>query len=402
LPKKISDKLVVEDLVPIARKKAFKEVFVFVTGITPQIVTETICGLALRKPPVYPDEIYIITTAIGKQYIQNTLIRKGILGELAAEYDMPPITLNEGSFIVAKDHNKGEIEDIQDEGHNELMGDLITTFIKEKTGEEGTRLHCSIAGGRKTMSFYMGVALQIFGRPWDRLYHVLVSPEFESNPAFFYKPRKNRVIEGRASDGTVKKLNTRDALIHLAELPFIRLRDKLALEGKGFRELVLEGQRRIDGAIVQPDVAVNLSERSIRLGSNAVRMTPAQLMLYTIFLRQKTDLCRNQDRPLCLECTDCFVTPRDLRKDGVLNIMAQDYMKIYRSDRLRTEELITRWRQAQFFHNLIRQNISKINKAIREQVKDRTHIPSCIVTSIMQYGGTRYGVGIEKEKIRIE
>ncbi|WP_442891844.1 CRISPR-associated ring nuclease [Dissulfurispira sp.] len=40
------------------------------------------------------------------------------------------------------------------------------------------------------MSFYMGAALQLFGRPWDRLYHVLVTPEFESNPEFFTSQRK--------------------------------------------------------------------------------------------------------------------------------------------------------------------------------------------------------------------
>jgi CRISPR-associated protein (TIGR02584 family) len=402
LQHRISEKLMIKDPTPRVRNGRFKEVFVFVTGITPQIVTETIYALALKKPPVYPDELFIITTAIGKQHIQNILIEKGVLKELCAEYKIPKITLNEGSFIVAKDRENNRIEDIRDEVENELMGNLITSFIRDKTEDQRLRLHCSIAGGRKTMSFYMGAALQLFGRPWDRLYHVLVSPEFESNPAFFYKPKKNRVIEGKAPDGTIKKLNTQDAHIHLAELPFIRLRGKLSLDGKGFRELVREGQKRIDNAIVQPDITINLSERIVHLGREVVRMTPAQLMLYSMFLRQKTDFCKKPERSLCLECTDCFVTPKDLRRDEVLSIMAEDYTKIYSSDKLRTEELIARWRQAQLFHNLIRQNISKINKAIREQVKDKTYIPSSIVMSIMQYGGTRYGVYIEKNKLRIE
>jgi len=383
-------------------KEGFKEIFVFVAGITPQVVTETIYTLAQRKPPVYPDELFIITTAIGKQHIQDTLIKKGVLKELAAEYGIPDIILDERSFVVAKDQNNTDIMDIQNEAENELMGDLITTFIRDKTGDQKSRLHCSIAGGRKTMSFYMGAALQLFGRPRDRLYHVLVSPEFESNPAFFYKPKKNRIIEGRALDGTMKKLNTRDALIHLAELPYIRLREKLSLDGKGFGELVRESQKRIDSAIVQPDINVDLSARTVRIGGEMVRMTPAQLMLYTMFLRQKTDFCKNPNRRFCLECTDCFITPTSLRNDEVLNVMAEDYKKIYRSDVFRAEELLSRWKQTEFFHNLIRQNISKINKSIQEQVKTKMHVPSCVVMSIMQYGSTRYGVSIEKGKVHIE
>ena len=29
----------------------------------------------------------------------------------------------------------------------------------------------------------------LYGRPQDRIYHVLVSPEFESSGVFFYPPR---------------------------------------------------------------------------------------------------------------------------------------------------------------------------------------------------------------------
>lgn len=63
------------------------------------------------------------------------------------------------------------------------------------------------------------------------------------------------MIEGRLPDGTVKRINTKDAEIFLAELPFIRLRDKLTipLQGKGFKELVTEGQKDLDIATIQQD-----------------------------------------------------------------------------------------------------------------------------------------------------
>ncbi|ODA43496.1 hypothetical protein THER_1777 [Thermodesulfovibrio sp. N1] len=54
----------------------FKEILVCVIGATPQIITETIYALANKNPPVYIDEIFIITTSTGKKQIENTLIKK--------------------------------------------------------------------------------------------------------------------------------------------------------------------------------------------------------------------------------------------------------------------------------------------------------------------------------------
>jgi CRISPR-associated protein (TIGR02584 family) len=58
--------------------------------------------------------------------------------------------------------------------------------VRELTADPDCAIHASIAGGRKTMGFYLGYALSLFGRPQDRLSHVLVSSPFESNQNFFY------------------------------------------------------------------------------------------------------------------------------------------------------------------------------------------------------------------------
>ena len=71
-----------------------------------------------------------------------------------------------------------------------------------------------------------------------------------------------------------RRLHTKDAQISLAELPFIRLRDKIPLDGKGFKELVKEGQREIDIASIQPSVRVNLSEKVIYIGHVGYRYGP--------------------------------------------------------------------------------------------------------------------------------
>lgn len=379
----------------------FKEIFIFVAGATPQIITETLYAISQNNPPVYPDEIHIVTTTTGKKKIEDTLLKRGILKELEKEYGLPSINLTDESFIVAKDSSGREIDDIRNEHENEAIGDLITSVIRQKAKDPNTRLHCSLAGGRKTMSFYMGAALQLFGRPWDKLYHVLVSPEFESNPEFFYKPKRNKVIECRLPDGTAKRLSTKDAEIQLAELPFIRLGNKISLHGKGFRELVAEGQKEIDMATMQPPLIVNLTERTVYIGDNLIEMVPIELMTYTAFLRQKTVYCRYPERQYCLDCAECFQVLTDLSSRPSVEEMTKDYKRIYSGQPLKAEEFLNKWKDG-MDTSVIRQNISKINRSIKEQLADETLLPYYCITALKKYGSSRYGVRAEKGKIRVE
>ncbi len=374
-------------------KRGYREVFIFIAGATPQVITETICALATEDPPLHPDEIYIITTTRGRKMVEDALLSRGILKELCDEYGLPGISIGDGSFIVPTSAAGVPLDDIRDSAENELMGDLITSFVREKAADPSVRLHCSIAGGRKTMSFYLGAAMQLFGRPWDRLYHVLVSPEFESSPQFFYKPRRNRMIT--IGD---KRLNTGDADITLAKLPFIRLRDKLSLNGTGFSELVREGQREIDIAMVQPELRINLSARSVKIGQKTIRLAPMHLMIYTAYLRQKLSRCRYPERPYCYDCTDCFPSLLEMATKAALEEMAKDYFLICPS---RVDDLLHRYREGLSLE-VLRQAMSKIKKAMTEQLADETLASCyCITTSQREYAGSRHGVRVEKSKIRI-
>lgn len=230
----------------------------------------------------------------------------------------------------------------------------------------------------------------------DKLYHVLVTPEFESNPDFYYKPKKNKILDKEG-----EKLHTKDAEIFLAELPFIRLRDKIPLDGKSFKELVEEGQREIDTALTQPLLRINLNERTVYIGDIPIDMVPFQLMIYTAYIRQKIDNCKYPDKQYCLNCTDCFPPIVDFSSRHALEKMAKDYRLIYKNQPLRAEELLNKWPEG-LEQNTIRQNISKINRTIKEHIEDETLHPYYLITSIKKYAGSRYGVRVEKGKIRIE
>lgn len=378
------------------KKTGYREVFVFIAGSTPQVITETMYALAVQDPPVHADELFIITTAKGKAIAADALSRKGMLHCLAAEYGLPALTLNDRSFIMPADRAGNLLDDIRDSGENEAMGDVITSFIRNKAQDHSIRLHCSLAGGRKTMAFYLGAALQLFGRPWDKLYHVLVTPEFESNPDFFYKPKEPAAIE---SSGRI--VNTKDAKITLAELPFIRLRDKLTLESARFRQLVEEGQKEIDIATVQPELRVRLSERTISIGQKAITLQPLHLMIYVAYLKYKLYRCKFPERPYCRDCTECFPSLLDLATKPALEEMAKDYRVIAPS---RVGDLIHRYgRKGGMDTETIRQAISKIKRSIGEQLENETLASYySIATSRRAYADSRHGVRAEKSRIRIE
>ena len=76
---------------------------------------------------------------------------------------------------------------------NEALADQIFAFVRELATSTDTCLHASIAGGRKTMGLYIGLALQFYGRPGDTLSHVLVNPALE-NREFFYPPPNGAAV----------------------------------------------------------------------------------------------------------------------------------------------------------------------------------------------------------------
>ena len=380
------------------KSSKYREILIYVAGITSQIITETLYALHHKNPPIHPDEILIITTVIGKKRIEKDLINGGKLSAFYKEYSIKPVLPE----ILLMTNKKNEpLDDIKTDEENEDIGDFIVELIRDKAKLTNARLHCSIAGGRKTMSFYLGAALSLFGRPQDKLYHVLVTPEFESHPDFYWKPKKNTNLIVRDKEGkAIKKLTTKDAYIILAELPFIRMGNKFGLTNKkSFSELVIEGQKEIDTASVQLPLKVSMKERDIKIGLISIELLPVQLAVYITFLNRKLKQCIHPKKLHCLNCTDCF----PLIKGGDISIdeMADWYKKIYGQKTYKDEEFRERWKEINIDDNL-RQNISKINRRIRERLNDESLSSFYTITPVGKYGGKKYGIKVEKKKIEIE
>jgi len=210
-------------------KKQGGRILLAVTGLTPQVVTETLYALACRaQAPWIPDEVHVITTATGAENIRLQLLEdEAWFHRLIEDYGLPPIVFTTDQIHVLRDGNGAPLDDIRTQAENNLAADFITKTVQGLTSEAHTELHVSIAGGRKTMGYYLGYALSLYGRAQDRLSHVLVGATYESHPRFYYPTPYTHTIH---NERTKVSVDARHGRVELADIPFVRLRDGLPSE----------------------------------------------------------------------------------------------------------------------------------------------------------------------------
>ena len=267
-----------------------RRILVAVTGMSPQIVTETIYALAVTGSPAFlPTEVRLVTTQRGMELAASALLdaNDGWFHRLRTDYNLPPIEFDAERIHVLTDGAGAYLDDIRTPAHNTAAADAITQLLCELTRDESSALHVSIAGGRKTMGFYLGYALSLYGRRQDSLSHVLVNQPYESLREFFYPTPTSVTIE--TPQGHV--IDAQDGKVALAEIPFVRLRGGLPedlLEGKiRFHDAVDAAQR----AIGPVEIVIDLRTKRVRAGGRVVGLPPTQLaFLAWLARRQKEGL----------------------------------------------------------------------------------------------------------------
>ncbi|AOW76259.1 hypothetical protein A3Q34_04930 [Colwellia sp. PAMC 20917] len=198
-----------------------------VTGMSPQVVTETIYALYVNKNVII-DEIQIITTSKGRDQAWISLGMEdgespSQLTQLCNEYNLPPIKFTKDNIFVIPDSNGKEVADARNVSDHNALADYIINHVRELTEQDNVNIFASLAGGRKTMTFFMGYAMSLFGRAQDSLSHVLVTEEFENVKDFFYPTLKDK----RVTNFNNISFNAKNAEVTLAEIPFVRMRDEM-------------------------------------------------------------------------------------------------------------------------------------------------------------------------------
>lgn len=207
-------------------------ILITVLGSSPAILTETLYALIEKKR--FPTQLHILTTDHGVETFEKLKVQQHI-ESLCDDYNMPKTLLDNINFHVAKHPDGTLLSDIRDEQDQVIMADEITSVVRTLTADKNNIIDASIAGGRKSMSFYMGYIFSMFAREQDTLSHVLVDPQYE-NTNFLYPTVSSQHVrflfgdnkgEVKVVDG--KPLDAMDAKksVLLAEIPFIRLNQSL-------------------------------------------------------------------------------------------------------------------------------------------------------------------------------
>jgi CRISPR-associated protein Csx14 len=173
-----------------------KKILIAVCGLSPQIITETL--FALHQQDRLPDMVRILTTRIGMEACHAQLFAagNGHYHKFLADYQIAADSIDFSPLdVIAVTDEQGRcIDDIGDEDDNLAFLHACMLHAYEYSKSPESRIFYSIAGGRKTMGACLASAAQLYGRQQDRIFHVLVSPEFENCREFYYPAMPSRPI----------------------------------------------------------------------------------------------------------------------------------------------------------------------------------------------------------------
>src|SRR5262249_51428027 len=150
--------------------------------------------------------------------------------------------------------------------------------------------------------------------------------------AFFYSPKTSRWLQTR--DGRLVDAHT--ARVEVAEIPFLRLRDKLPVEPHhpaiGFAPAIQQVQQRLDTLSSPEPLLISPATRSISIGMTAIRLEPLETVLYTHFAHMRVQHAGRGDG---------FITLDEL--DEARQLLIQRYTSFYGAQSGRVSNLHTQW-----------------------------------------------------------
>lgn len=364
-----------------------KNVLFLVTGMTPQIITETLWALACdttAKESWVPDEIHVLSTEDGLNQIRSRLFgqKEGYrFDKFKQQYEqLRHVKFDDSSqYLHVFTNKQGEIlTDLRTPADNEIAANKICKMIRDFCQDDDVTLHVSIAGGRKTMGFYAGYALSLYGREQDHMSHVLVDEPYETARDFFYPTLDDAdFITNR--DG--KELKTKDAKVWLAKIPFVRMRHQLTDEklmaDLSFSEIV----DFINSTYDMPVIKISNNDKTIVVGNKKSKLSPKEFSLYLLAVEMN-----HQQKTL-------VYPSKDILEDSIQPEAQQRFNQIYNQHKTKRgqDEVIMDYEN-------FGQALSKIKGKFRKDFGSMISEKICIKK--LDNGG--YGIALDSKNIIIK
>jgi CRISPR-associated protein (TIGR02584 family) len=218
-------------------------------GLSPQVVTETLWALAVDQKPAWsPDELVLITTLQGARVARATLLDEGdgrirALGQEYGREDLARLADKVRIELIGDD--EAYYDDVDTERGHAAAADRTMRLIRDLTANGRRQIHASIAGGRKSQGALLALSMSLFARPGDCLSHIVVDDAYLERPDFFFPPARSMTFAG----GVGERMNSVEARVRLAQIPFPRIRVLLSEEtrtAEHFADAILGVQRRLD------------------------------------------------------------------------------------------------------------------------------------------------------------
>ncbi|HRJ60915.1 MAG TPA: CRISPR-associated ring nuclease Csm6 [Azospirillaceae bacterium] len=265
-------------------------------GATPQVVTETAWALLKRDPPWVPTEVHVATTTFALDRCREAL--QSPAGKLAGVFgggSFPLVILHVprrggGDALTLRpdterrpDTDGSLLQDVNNGEDAAHMGDLILRLMAGFARDDGSAVHVSLAGGRKTMSAHALLAMTLVGRPQDEASHVLVSPQDFEDHRDFWHPDQGGLIADKRNQN---QIDPRNAVVSLVTTPtpLMRYEAKKAdrLEALRLADVVSDINAAAQFRLA-PSLTLDPTRNTVAAGGRVVELSPKHFAIYRLY-----------------------------------------------------------------------------------------------------------------------
>ena len=379
-----------------------KNILLISSGLSPQVITESLYYHNHSKNPIKIDEVHVITDSTGSKLIKNNLFTgPGWYHQYLKDYDIEKdsIKFDMDTVYVLKDKSGKPLKDLLTVTANSSAITQIFSIVENLTDNTNNRVIANVAGGRKTMSVIIGQAIQFYGKETDLLTHVIIEEQFLRLQDFYYPPPKKtmRKIGDKSIDYSKIK-------IYLNELPFIRLRPALGklikhTHDHSLMDLVSIAQKHIDDLIKPITIVANRYHSKITVNDYSIKLSKKNMAIYMALL----SLVKNN---YCEDGKEIgFINIYNMIEKNFIMLYMEYYEKLHSPKSvllLKEKERLADKKEMQRFYtiNWVQETRSKINRCLREHLPPHLYAVTQIITS-GKYGDKYYGIPLMKESIDI-